>query len=182
MDGTLAPKPGETPRSAHVPVDQQRLHYAQHPPTCLGVLRCVPTQVPGFRFDGHGEPVNAVFAVRCPCGGADFDVFGYYDDRGESSPEIVLVCDQCEAEHKVFDAACHGFDGALNPRRRPLPIGDAHDLWSGGVIVRFEFFADLLGRDRHRGREHELFSWITIVGTTEDPRASPRFLFEWECA
>lgn len=50
---------------AHVPIEQQREHYRANPPSCLAALRCTVTDLPGYVFDGHGEPVNAIFAVAC---------------------------------------------------------------------------------------------------------------------
>jgi hypothetical protein len=52
----------------HVPVEEQLVHYRNNPPSCLAGLRCTATDLPGYVFDGHGEPVNAIFAVgdvRC---------------------------------------------------------------------------------------------------------------------
>jgi hypothetical protein len=49
------------------------------------------------------------------------------------------------------------------------------------VIVRFEYPSEHLGGGDHDGREHDVFSWITILA--RDPRTGTLAqLFEDECA
>ena len=66
MGGTIDPKTGEVVWQMHVPAAEQLAYYRSHPPRALSGLRATPIEVE-FQFDGHGEPINSIFEVACPC-------------------------------------------------------------------------------------------------------------------
>lgn len=175
---------GEQVVIAHVPIEQQRVHYANNPPTCLADLRSTAAELPGHRFDGHGEPVNAVFAVACPCGTDVFVPLAALDDDNCLQPPYSLECTACDEIWEVFDPARHGWDGVLDPipRKTWHGIGELGDELQ--IYARFECSSEVLGHPdmpQSRGREPDLFTWFTLVG--RDPETGTlTTLAEWECA
>jgi hypothetical protein len=96
------PKTGEVMWEAHVPLAEQPAFYNSHPPRVLEGLTCTPIEPPlDFEFDGHGEPVNAVFALACPCGNRRFTVVAHFDDDEIRSP-ITIECSACERDQVIF--------------------------------------------------------------------------------
>jgi hypothetical protein len=187
MGGTLDPTTGEMIWTMHVPLDAQRAHYHAHPPRALAGLRATPVEV-DWAFDGHGEPVNAVFALACRCGSADLVAVGGLDEDDAVAPPISLECLACDAVFTVFDAAQHGWDGELSAVAQPVPVvfdeietalEPPHD-----IVVRYEYCSDVLGdtaQPELRGREHDLFSWFTLL--VRDPENGKLALaFDAECA
>jgi len=171
-----------------VPLAEQPAFYNSHPPRVLDGLTCTPIAPPaGFTFDGHGEPVNAVFTLACPCGSKLFTVGAWFKNDEVRAP-ISIECSECEREQDIFVSGKHGFDGELNPIEVPAAddefpddlvaqeIGLSHE-----VIVRFEYPSDQLGDPRWKGREQDLFSWITVVARDPETEALA-FLFDAECA
>jgi hypothetical protein len=186
MGGRLDPKTGQTIWDARVPIEQQPTFYNNHPPRALDGLTCTPVEPPDWKFDGHGEPVNAVFELACPCGSKLFTVISAFDEDG-AKPPIAVACSGCASERVVFDASKHGYDGALGNHEPDESIGEIDDLVSEEigaphhVLVRFEFPSDVLGDEEWRGREQDLFSWVTILA--RDPATGHlAFLFDAECA
>jgi len=189
MGGTVDPRTGEIIWKMHVPIADQLAFYQAHPPTTLEGLLLEGIALPDHTFDGHGEPVNAVFEVRCPCGGARFVAVGFFSEGEGPMPPITLDCDGCEAVHLVFDEN-HGYDGVISAldtsQELPYPDGIPDELcWDGleppySVIVRFEYPSDHLGDSQWSGREPDLFSWITLLG--RDPAGGLVTLFDEECA
>jgi hypothetical protein len=188
MGGTVNPKTGEIEWDFHVPFDEQRTYYAAHPPSALTALKATPIHV-DFTFDGHGEPVNAVFALACPCGHDRFMVVCWIEDS-EVRPPISIECAACEAEHVIYDPTRHGYDAVAGGLPADPLDGDVwqDEIWPEGidvphqVLVRFEQPSDHLGGDPDwKGREQDLFSWITILA--RDPETGTlAFLFDDECA
>jgi hypothetical protein len=187
MGGTVDPKTGEVVWETHVPLAEQPAFYNSHPPRVLEGLTCTPFEPPlDFEFDGHGEPVNAVFALACPCGNRRFTVVAHFDDDEIRSP-ITIECSACERDQVIFWSGKHGYDAEVSP-------GEVQEVdeWPEGlvaedieapheVIVRFEYPSDHLGDPEWKGREPELFSWITIAA--RDPETGKLgFLFDEECA
>lgn len=179
----LDPETGEQV-FAHVPIDQQRVHFANNPPSCLTDLHSTAAELPGYPFDGHGAPVNAIFAVACPCGTDVFVPLATVDDDNYFQPPYSLECTGCDETWEVFDPARHGWDGVLNPIPRETwdhtdELGDEQQIY-----VRFECSTDVLGNPDMpgtRGREPDLFTWFTLVG--RDPGTGTlTTLVEWECA
>lgn len=188
MGGTVDPETGKIVWEMHLPVGDQLTYYRAHPPRALQSLQAKPCEA-DWQFDGHGEPVNVVFELTCPCAGTLFNVSCGVDEDGTPCAPIRLECSACEMEHEIFDAEEHGYDAELNDTPHEEP--PAHDDLESDIeapheiVVRYEYpseqLADPKGDIAWRGREQELFSWFTLLG--RDP-ASKRltFLYESECA
>jgi hypothetical protein len=188
MGGTVDPKTGEVVWEFHVPLAEQRAFYDSHPPRALAGLTCAPIEPPaGFKFDGHGEPVNAVFTLACPCGNKLFMVSAWFKDDEVRAP-ISVECSECDRDQEIFMSGRHGFDGELNPFESraeddefpddlvPQDVEAPHE-----VIIRFEYPSDHLGDPQWKGREQDLFSWITIVARDAET-GELSFLYDEECA
>jgi hypothetical protein len=184
MGGTYDRETGQIVWTMHVPLAEQLAHYRAHPPRAIRELVATPVDI-DFGFDGHGEPVNAIFALACRCGGTRFTATcGIYD--GEACAPISIECDACENLFEIFDAAAHGYDAELNADEVEQPE-DTNDLmsdavaWPHEVVVRYEFPSEHLGTEEWRGREHDLFSWFTLLA--RDPATKQlAFLYDAECA
>lgn len=187
MGGIYDPKTGTIEWTFHVPLDEQVVFYRAHPPSCLAGLTAKPIDL-DFTFDGHGEPVNAIFEVSCSCGNALFIAACTVEEDTIRAP-ITLECAGCDAEHVIYDPSRHGYDALAGG----LPADELSDDSYADeltpetvdmphhVIVRFEFPSDHLGGPDHQGREQDLFSWITILA--RDPKTGEiAFLFDDECA
>lgn len=85
MGGTVDPNTGEVVWEMHVPLADQLAHYRAHPPRAIAALRASSVDV-DFAFDGHGEPVNAVFELACPCGSTRFVAVAGIEDGEVSTP------------------------------------------------------------------------------------------------
>ncbi|HUQ04544.1 MAG TPA: hypothetical protein VM261_18715 [Kofleriaceae bacterium] len=188
MGGIYNSETDQTEWTTHVPLDEQLAHYRAHPPSALAGLTAKPVDV-NFAFDGHGEPVNAVFELTCPCGSALFIATAYLEDE-EWQPPIALECTACEAEHVIYDRSKHGYDAVVGGGGSDEPDDDAvaDELTPDDVdvphqvLIRFEFPSDHLGGDADvKGREHDLFSWITILAR-DAQTGDLAFLFDDECA
>lgn len=182
MGGTVDPKTGKVVWDFHVPLEQQLVHYRGRPPSCIGKLRATPIELPDFVFDGHGEPVNAIFALACPCGGTRFMPMAHIDEDDDwPQPPLVLWCDDCDQDYDLFDANQHGYDAVVGGLDLKSEAAERElSVDSCEILVRFEFPSDHLGEEQHQGREHDLFSWITVVGKDEGGRLAT--LFDCECA
>src|SRR5688500_12823536 len=119
MGGTLDPKTGRIIWEMHVPLQEQRAFYRRHPPRLLERLRVHAIEMDEEAFDGHGEPVNAIFEVQCPCGSRRFIAVGYGLEDGLVEPPITLECAGCGSERLLFDPARHGYDGAVGNNGEP---------------------------------------------------------------
>ena len=187
MGGIYDPKTGKIEWTFHVPLDEQVVFYRANPPSCLAGLTAKPIDL-DFTFDGHGEPVNAIFEVTCACGSALFIAACMVEEDTIRAP-ITLECAGCEAEHVIYDPSRHGYDALagglpsdeLDDDAYPDEITPVDVEMPHHVIVRFEFPSDHLGDADHKGREQDLFSWITILA--RDPKTGDvEFLFDDECA
>jgi hypothetical protein len=182
MGGIVDPKTGKVIWEFHVPLEEQLVHYRGRPPSCLGKLRCTPVELPGFAFDGHGEPVNVIFELACPCGGKEFTAMAHFDDDDDEWPQppLVLFCEECDQDYEVFDASRHGFDAVMGGLELEAECAEREiGADSYEILVRFEFPSDHLGDERYKGIEHHLFSWITFVGRDAGELVT---LFDYECA
>jgi hypothetical protein len=149
------------------------------PPASLQGLLCTPIELPGHVFDGHLDPVDAIFEVACACGSREFIASGWMDEGGEVGPPVTLECYACEAEYEIFDPVEHGFDaGTRNPAapKPELGPGSPEDYPEPEppyeIIVRFEV-------DPGDPRGIDAFTWITVLA-----RKGARLttLIDWECA
>ena len=186
MGGTYDPAAGQIVWDFHVPLDEQRDFYRDHPPSALDGMTCTAIDSPPWQFDGHGEPVNAFFELACRCGSRLFAVAGRSDGEEIRGP-IRVECHGCGAEQVIFDPQVHGYDAAaglvdhdgVDGGRAPLEDPDVpapHE-----VIVRFEYPSEHLGDASYAGRERDLFSWITILARAPGAGALA-MLFDEECA
>jgi hypothetical protein len=178
MGGTVGPD-GKIVWEMHVPLDEQLGFYRSHPPRALASLVCTPVDV-DWRFDGHGEPVNSVFGLACGCGGKQFWVLAPLNEGDVPYSPVVLECDGCDSQYIVFDGSKHGWDGELgshsaNDDHVPVDLAEPSE-----VIVRFEYPSDVLGDDEWKGREQDLFSWITLL--VRNDKGQLGMVFEQECA
>ena len=184
MGGTYDPETGKIVWELRVPVEEQVAFYRAHPPRALDGLTARPVELPDHPFDGHGEPVNVAFELGCECGCATFCATGWVNDDDEIGPPVTLYCDACEREHEIFDPARHGYDAEISEGASEDTEGHPDDFPEPdppyGVIVRFELASDVLGDDEWKGREQEVFTWITIVARSPDGTLTT--LLDWECA
>jgi hypothetical protein len=189
VGGTVDPETGEVIWEWHVPLEEQPAFYGSHPPRMLDGLTCAPIEPPRppeFTFDGHGERVNAVFVLACPCGSRLFTVVCYFDD-GEISSPIQVECAACDRDQTIFWTGKHGYDAEVSPET-PQEEGEFPETLAceeipapHEVLVRLEYPSEQLGDPEWKGREQDLFSWITIVA--RDPKTGELgFLFDEECA
>jgi hypothetical protein len=187
MGGRVDPKTGDIVWEAHVPLDEQRAFYASHRPRALDGLSARPIELPDHEFDGHGEPVNAIFELQCRCGSRQFIAFGYFKEGEPVRPPLTIECADCDLEHVLFDDTEHGYDAEMGNNREPVDHEGAPDeLWWDefgppyALIVRFEFPSEHLGDDRYAGKEPNLFSWITVLA--RDDTGKLMTLLDYECA
>ncbi len=184
MGGTVDPKTGQIVWDMHVPLAEQLAFYRSHPPRALGALCATPIESIEWQFDGHGEPVNAIFELACSCGGKLFTATCGVDDDNVVSPPIGLECEACEAAFDIFDPSQHGWGAVMCGDRFEMPEG-FDDLEVDGIeaphqiIVRFEYGSETLGDPELAGRERDVFTWFTLLARDDQRLAQ---LFEWECA
>src|SRR5262249_30166319 len=110
MGGTYDPKTNQMVWEFKVPLEEQLAFYRGHPPDALDGLGCKAISLPDYQFDGHGDPVNAIFEVLCRCGSKRFAATGWVDEDNDIGPPVTLFCDECEEVYDIFDQAKHGFN------------------------------------------------------------------------
>lgn len=159
-------------------------YFEQRPPRCLDGFGVSPTKIAGYAWDGHGEPVNAVFVLNCACGHGHFHVLGHYVKNSSPKREwtvfvgpIGLKCDSCEKVTELIDTDSHGYDAelghgsvTLSGQGERVPFAcEKCGVKAMEIIVRFEYTPDVLGEDfsDFRGREQDLFTWFTLLGRCE---------------
>lgn len=188
MGGTVDPKTGQITWHMNVPLAEQLAFYRSHPPRALGRLRATAVEHIDWQFDGHGEPVNSIFELACPCGAKLFTAtcgVDASDDGNEVCPPIGLECGACEAAFEIFDPSKHGWDGVMCGDTFDEPGG--YDDLEGDIqapheiVVRFEHGSDTLGRPELVGREQDVFTWFTLLARNPETKELEQ-LFEWECA
>ena len=157
----------------------QAEYYWSHPPSCLAGFKVQPTPLHGITFDGHGEENNTVFRLSCPCGHGRSRILGHYwrnphYDTVVFVGPLALCCEACGQVTELIDTDVHGYDaecghGSATARGEGERVEfkcEACGASSMEVSVRFEYSDDLFDSDfkRFRGREQDLFSWVTILG------------------
>jgi hypothetical protein len=155
----------------------------------LANFSCTAIDLPGFAFDGHGEPINAIFELTCGCGGKSFTVLAHVED-GDSIPPVELECSSCNSTYVVFDPREHGYDavignyGSYEVDELVQELTPDTLLAPHGVIVRLEYPSDVLGDAALSADDLEpqdLFSWITILA--RDPTSGTlATVFDDECS
>jgi len=165
-------------------VADQLAYYRAHPPSALAAVRAEPTELSGVRFDGHGEPLNPVFAITCTCGSRELALWGWVREE-EIGPPLAVACDTCGADLDLFDPSLHGYDAVASGDADddddddsfPDEFPDAEPPYE--LFVRFEYSPSDFDDPRWAGRQSDLFSWITVVAKTKNGLVH---LFDWECA
>jgi hypothetical protein len=135
--------------------------------------------LPDVAFDGHGEPLNTIFRLRCRCGSDRGFVDGYSWYKPEFRVTVFLSpltfqCAACGRVAELLDTDRHGYN--------PVVCGDSATVRAEGVraqyrcercgpvpfevFARFEYLGDLFTEDYDdcRGKEQDCFSWFTAVG------------------
>jgi len=189
MGGTFDSKTGQFVWEMKVPLAEQLAFYRSHPPRALGNLRATALEQLDWQFDGHGEPVNSIFELACPCGGNLFNAtcgVETGDDGNVVSPPIGIECEACEAAFDIFDPGEHGWNAVMCGDKFDEP--DAYDDLEGAdiaapheIVVRFEHASESLGDPELAGREQDVFSWFTLLARDPESKQLEQ-LFEWECA
>lgn len=171
-----------------VPLAEQLAFYRSHAPRALGNLRATALEQIGWQFDGHGEPVNSIFELACPCGGKLFNATSGVDDSNTVCPPIGIECEACKAAFEIFDPNEHGWNAVMCGDTFTFDDPDAYDDLEGEdiaapheIVVRFEHGSDSLGDPELVGREQDVFSWFTLLARDPDSKRLEQ-LFEWECA
>jgi hypothetical protein len=175
MGGTYDPATKQIVWKMNVPLEEQRTFYRSHPPQALGALRSTAVDL-DWRFDGHGEPINSVFSLACPCGGGRFTATCGVDGDNNVAPPIGLECSDCEEIFEIFNVGAQVDDPEHFDDLTPEGFAAPHE-----VIVRFEHASETLGDPRLVGREPDAFCWFTLLARAPgDGRLEQ--LFDWECA
>jgi hypothetical protein len=186
VGGTVDPKTGEVIWEMHVPLAEQLAFYRSHPPRALEKLRATAIEQIDWTFDGHGEPVNSIFELACPCGSKLFTATCGLASDNMVSPPIGIECDACEAIFEIFDPSEHGWDAVMcgDTFDEPAAYGDlvGEDIEAPHeIVVRFEHGSETLGDPELAGREQDVFSWFTLLARDAKSKRLAQ-LFEWECA
>lgn len=147
------------------------------PSRCLEGFRLEPSGLEGMSFDGHGEPINKVYRLRCACGHDHFRVLGHHL-KNEGTPIFVsplaLECAGCGKVTELIDTDEHGYDAELGHgtatirgtgRRTPFAC-DKCGVRPMTAHARFEHASDTLedSTGEFTGNEHNLFTWFSLVG------------------
>ena len=145
-------------------------------PDCLaGFVATLTRDLDEHRFDGHGEPLNKVYALKCKCDGVRFEAIGHHTENGGQkifvSP-LSLRCVACGVDTALIDTNVHGYDAAIGSSctiRAQGPRGPFACTCGGEAFkpyARFEFSSETLedSTGEWTGNEHNLFSWFSLVG------------------
>ena len=149
-------------------------------PNCLdGFAATLTHDLDSLRFDGHGEPLNKVYTLKCKCGGDRLAVIGYLTTNPDFNnarvfvTPIALRCAGCGREELLFDTELHGYDAEIEPHpthirargdRGPFTCACGGDQFK--PYARFEFSSETLedSTGEWTGNEHNLFTWFSLVG------------------
>jgi hypothetical protein len=178
--------------NVHVPVGEQLVKYRSSPPSGLKAFKTVLTQLPAGDFSGHGEPVNAAFALACACGNETFSVLAHDGEGEEVQDPVHLHCAACGADAPVFDVRQHGYEGAMGHNDGlPAPNGPLVEVVANAIgegpyriTAYFEYAADVMGSpafNEWAGEESELFASISLVAQPAAGGPSD-VLFDRACA
>ena len=189
MGGTVDPKTGEIVWDMNVPLAEQLAFYRSHPPKALESLRATAIDQLDWQFDGHGEPVNTIFALACSCGSRLFTAMcgiEVVDGENQVCAPIGIECDACEAAFEVFDPSEHGWNAVMCGDRfdEPSAYGDLDGETIAApheIVVRFEHASDTLGTAELAGKEPDVFTWFTLLARDPETKQLEQ-LFEYECA
>jgi hypothetical protein len=147
------------------------------PPRCLAGFTLEPSPLKNYPFDGHGEPLNKVYRLRCPCGHDRFLTLGHHLTN-EGTPIFVsplaLECAACRKVTELIDTDRHGYDaevGVMTTTIRGTGPRTAFACDRCGVRpttahARFEHSGETLedSTGEWTGNEPNLFTWFSLVG------------------
>jgi hypothetical protein len=167
----------------NVPMNKASYH-ANRPPRCLAKLRSEPTKLNGLVFDGHSARwPNSVFRLRCLCGSRTHYLLGFLHSEPDpfnlpnafgqfmESP-LALRCAACNRPAELLDMQHHGYDGEMgngctddHEARRSRLVCPSCGIRRFQVFPRFEYSPHLRKEvdEEWHGKEHDLFSWFTLV-------------------
>jgi hypothetical protein len=171
-----------------VELEEQIEYYELHPPSSLSGMGVNAIDV-DFDWTVRDDTANSVFELVCRCGNTMFEVSCWVDD-GNVTPPISVLCTSCGYQHVIHDPNIHGYDAILGGHTEPLTHGpNAHPDRLGSdevdiphqVFLRYEYPAEVLADGEHAGREHDLYTMITILA--HDPETGDLgFMFEEDCS
>jgi hypothetical protein len=172
-------------------MDEVFQYMWNNPPSCIKGISAKAD--PGL-MKAHLSMCSTVFGVRCKCGNRTVSVRGKEvgpDYAGVGEP-VEIRCPACNQTAVLFDAAIHGYEGALGLAghldHSGLPDKGFICIKCGGrtfdVCVTFEYSGDEAETVRESGesvRPEDLFGWIVgqsrcaTCGTEQE-------MFAIECA
>ena len=157
----------------------------KHPPSCVCAFAVPPPEELRRLIQGDYGDSTTVFGLRCPCGADRFEVALPADGYGTVSTK----CVQCGSKTTIFDAAKHGYDGAVGnnrgaefgphlpfqcPKCKSSPFRLAAGFqYAGETDILEEYDLDIEPED--------LFGWFVLCGLCTSCRG-PNLLTEYECA
>ena len=177
-------------------VAENGAYVRTHPPKCLASFQAIAVELPEEGFDGHGEPVNSFFEIRCRCGRKPHRVLGYPRVHPDSHQSVfvgplALQCGTCQTTSDLFDPKRHGYDAEHGSRPATLcgegersPFSCPHCQASTfEVIARFEYSSEgLYGDDEQLvDRAEDYFTWLTLLGRCAGC-AQETHIVDFECA
>jgi hypothetical protein len=154
------------------------------------------TDTSGVKIEGP-EHFNTIFRLLCTCGCDSHLILGHYWRNPDFQNVLVFVspialcCSVCGKVTELFDTAIHGYDAEVvgipssyrGEGKRTEFVCDKCGPRQVQVFARFEYPNDMVGSefDEYRGREQDLFSWISLIGKCADCGRMIE-VAEFECA
>jgi hypothetical protein len=171
-----------------VEIEDQVEYYEVHPPSSLVGMGVNAIDV-DFDFTVREDTANSVFELVCPCSNTMFEA-SCWVDRGEVAPPISVLCTSCGRQHIIHDPAIHGYDAHLgegepwapSPSAFAGPLGNDEDIEiPHQIFLRYEYPADVLEDGEYDGREHDLYTMITILAHDPDT-GELGLMYEEDCS
>ena len=175
-----------------VPFERQLSFLRSHAPRCLNSFQATQAPLPDMPFKGHGQALASTFQLSCHLGDRRYKAFAFiWNDKqahpGRDAyfilPPVKALTQPNELNKHLFDADSDGYDGelggssmrsgvtTLEARRIMLRCGKCQ----GGMFELMahleypdELFAEDVGLADFKGREQDLFSWYTLIGSCCD--------------
>lgn len=158
-------------------------------PRCLDGFRTTTAAGTPVLLDTLTDAPNRFHALACRCRSEHFTVTGRVALNALIGQDVIVGpvtcrCARCRRSAVVFDPARHGYDvevghfpptasaGAGGSTDSFACPGCGHTGWR--LLARFEYPAALVaaieageapGYPEHVGREQDLFTWFTLIGT-----------------
>mgnify|MGYP001258218479 CR=1 FL=1 len=157
-----------------------------HTPRCLREVIAHPSDAPDLLLDTLTDWPNRFYSLSCHCRSDLFTVAGELAQNELIHQKIITGpvmsrCNHCKRAVLLFDASQHGYDVELDHfscQRKAIFSKQSFlcptcDNSVFALIARFEYPAGLIaaletgqstGYSSHLGREHDLFTWFTLIG------------------